>query len=56
MVPGCGATPFNKRVADFTPRADLLAPAAKAMLFDRGTGLLRSALELPLVDEDRSPS
>ena len=55
MVPGCGAIPFNKRVADFTPRADLLAPAAQAMLFDRGTGLLRSALELPLVNEDRSP-
>ena len=55
MVPGCGATAFNKRIADFTPRADLLAPAAQAMLYQRGTGLLRSALELPLVAEDRPP-
>jgi len=56
MVPGCGATAFNKRIADFTPRADLLAAAAQAMLYQRGTGLLRSALELPLVVEDRPPS
>jgi hypothetical protein len=54
-VPGCGAIPFNKRFAEFTPRADLLAPAAQAMLYERGTGLLRSALELPAVDEDRPP-
>jgi hypothetical protein len=53
LVPGCGAVPFNRRFADFSPRADLLAPAAHAMLYQRGQGLLRSALELPWVGEDR---
>jgi hypothetical protein len=51
MVPGCGAIPFNKRIAEFTPHADILAPAAQAMLYQRGKGLLRSALELPVVDD-----
>ena len=55
MVPGCGATPFNKRLADFTPRPDLLASAGQTMLYERAKGLLRSALELPLVDEERPP-
>src|ERR1700676_3197048 len=44
LVPGCGAIPFNKRVADFKPRADLLASAGDAMLYRRGEGRLRSAL------------
>ena len=52
LVPGCGETPFNKRIAEFTPRADLLAPAAHAMLYRRDAGWLRSALDLPGVDED----
>jgi hypothetical protein len=47
LVPGCGEIPFNKRVAEFRPRADLLAPAAHAMLYRRGAGRLRSALDLP---------
>jgi hypothetical protein len=51
-VPGCGTIPFNKRIADFMPRSDLLAPAAHAMLYERGTGLLRSALDLPSVGQD----
>ena len=49
LVPGCGAIPFNKHVADFTAAADLLAPAADAMLYRRGVGRLRSALDLPSV-------
>jgi hypothetical protein len=49
-VPGCGAIAFNKRIADFIPRADLLAPAAAAMLYERGRGRLRSALDLPAND------
>jgi len=53
-VPGCGAIPFNKRIADFVPRGDLLVLAAQAMLYQRGAGLLRSALELPSVDEDQN--
>ena len=50
LVPGCGAIPFNKVVADFVPRADLLAPSQHGMLYRRGTGRLRSALDLPKVE------
>ena len=46
-VPGCGAVPFNKCVDGFVPRADLLASAPYAMLYRRGAGRLRSALDLP---------
>jgi hypothetical protein len=49
LVPGCGEIAFNKRVADFTPHADLLAPAQGAMLYTRGVGRVRSALDLPQV-------
>jgi hypothetical protein len=51
-TPGCGEIPFNKRFPNFEPRADLLAPAAHAMLYRRGEGQLRSALDLPSVAED----
>lgn len=54
LVPGCGEVPFNKRIAEFKPRADLLAPAAHAMLYQRGAGRLRSALELPTVGHDQA--
>ena len=53
MVPGCGAIPFNKVVDGFAQRADLLEPARHGMLFERGKGRLRSALDLPMVT--RSP-
>jgi hypothetical protein len=56
MVPGCGAIAFNKRVPDFRPYADLLAPAAHAMLYQRGVGRLRSALDLPTVEQAGAPS
>lgn len=46
-VPGCGAVPFNKCVDGFVPHADLLASASYAMLYRRGVGRLRSALDLP---------
>ena len=46
-VPGCGAVPFNKCVDGFVPHADLLASASYAMLYQRGAGCLRSALDLP---------
>ena len=49
-VSGCGAVPFNKRVEGFTPHADLLASATYAMLYRRGVGRFRSALELPEAD------
>jgi hypothetical protein len=51
LVPGCGAIPFNKVIAEFGPRADLLEPATYAMLYERGVGRLRSALDLPTVEE-----
>jgi hypothetical protein len=56
LVTGCGAIPFNKRVAEFMPHADLLAPARHAMLYERDVGRLRSALDLPAVEPDRAPS
>jgi len=46
-VPGCGAVPFNKRIVDFTPDADLLANVDETTLYRRGAGRLRSALDLP---------
>lgn len=54
LVPGCGAIPFNKRIAEFKPHTDLLAPAKHAMLYKRGIGRLRSALELPAPGSDAS--
>jgi hypothetical protein len=53
-VPGCGAIPFNKRIEGFVPRADLLLPASYATLYHRGSGRLRSALDLPAT-ADASP-
>ena len=47
LVPGCGAIAFNKVVADFAARADLLATARQSMLYERDTGLCMSALDLP---------
>lgn len=53
LVPGCGEIRFNKRIPEFVPRAaDLLEPAQYAMLYQRGIGRLRSALDLPAVEED----
>jgi hypothetical protein len=51
LVPGCGAIPFSKVIAEFRPWADLLEPARYAMLYKRGAGRLRSALDLPSVEE-----
>jgi hypothetical protein len=51
LVPGCGAIAFNKVIDGFVPRADLLAPAQYATLYRRGVGRLRSALDLPGVEE-----
>ena len=48
LVPGCG-----KVVDEFRPRADLLEPATYAMLYERGIRRLRSALDLPSVEEAR---
>ena len=52
LVPGCGAIAFNKVIDGFVPRADLLTPAQHAMLYRRGAGRLRSALDLPGVEPE----
>jgi hypothetical protein len=54
LAPGCGAVAFNKRIVGFTPRADLLAGVEDAMLYRRGVGRLRSALDLPTSNTDRA--
>jgi hypothetical protein len=54
-VPGCGVVPFNKCVDGFVPHADLLASASYAMLYQRGAGRLRSALDLPGTDDASRP-
>jgi hypothetical protein len=54
-VPGCGAIPFNKKVDGFEPHVDLLEPARHGMLFERGKGRLRLALDLPTVAEPGTP-
>jgi hypothetical protein len=51
LVPGCGEVPFNKRIPEFTPRADLLASVQDAMLYRRGRGHLMTALDLPAAVE-----
>jgi hypothetical protein len=53
LVPGCGAIPFNKVIAEFAPRTDLLAGAQDAMLYRRGAGRLRSAVDLPSVEAEQ---
>jgi hypothetical protein len=47
-APGCGEIPFNKVIDGFSPRDDLLAGAEQAMLYRKGAGRLRSALDLPM--------
>jgi hypothetical protein len=49
LVPGCGTPAFNRRYLDFHIYADILEGAA--MLYQRGSGRLRSALDLPLPGE-----
>jgi len=54
LVPGCGTIPFNKIVDGFVPSDDLLAGAEEAMLYRKGVGRLRSALDLPAAKPARS--
>jgi hypothetical protein len=46
-VPGCGDVAFNRVHEDFYPDANLLAAARENMLYERGRGVLMSALDLP---------
>lgn len=48
LVPGCGAVPFRRVFDGFVPRADILATANQSMLYERGKGILMSALDLPV--------
>jgi hypothetical protein len=51
FVPGCGTIPFNKRVDGFAVHTDILAAVPHATLYVRGAGRLRSALDLPSVED-----
>lgn len=51
-VPGCGAVPHNRIIPDFVPAPDILDGVEDAMLYRRGRGRLRSALDLPLPAAD----
>lgn len=55
FVPGCGAIPFNRHFPAFTPRPDLLASVEASMLYRRGSGRLRSALDLPVPEAGHTP-
>ncbi len=46
-VPGCGDVAFNQIHEDFYPDAELLATARENMLYEKGKGILMSALDLP---------
>jgi hypothetical protein len=46
-VPGCGEVAFNRIHEDFYPDANLLTAARQNMLYERGKGVLMSALGLP---------
>jgi hypothetical protein len=46
-VAGCGEVAFNRVHDDFYPNANLLAAARQNMLYERGKGVLMSALDLP---------
>jgi hypothetical protein len=47
LTPGCGVIAFNKIHAEFLSDANLLALARQAMLYQRGRGILMSALDSP---------
>lgn len=52
LAPGCGEVPFNKQIEGFRPYADLLAGTDASMLYRRGRGVVRSALDLPATEAD----
>ncbi|MFO1208196.1 MAG: hypothetical protein U1E40_03130 [Amaricoccus sp.] len=47
-MPGCGTISFNRVVEGFRAGPDLRAHAADGILYRRGEGRLRSALDLPV--------
>ncbi len=55
LVPGCGSTPFLKKVRGFQWRREAIAEARSVRLFDRSTGLMRRASSLPLPNPHYEP-
>lgn len=48
LVPGCGETPFLRQHEEFEWWADSLAPGRAVRLFDRASGTIAKAGDLPL--------
>jgi len=54
LVPGCGATLFLQQHEGFVLHPDALAPARAVRLFERATGEIRHAVDLPGPPKDES--
>jgi hypothetical protein len=48
LVPGCGAMPFLRQHEDFRWRPEAMAPDRSLCLFERATGRVCRAVDLPL--------
>lgn len=53
-VPGCGDTPFLRQHDEFEWWADNLAPGRAVRLFDRASGTVAAAADLPLLEDNES--
>jgi hypothetical protein len=54
LVPDCGRRLFLKQIEGFRPYDDILAPERTVLLFDRESGLLRCAADLPVTGGDEA--
>ena len=54
LVPGCGDAPFLRQHEEFEWWADTLAPGRAVRLFDRASGTVATAAELPLPETAES--
>lgn len=52
LAPGCGAVPFLRQHDGFVFEPEALAPDRVIRLFDRRSGLLRKAAEVPLPEQE----
>jgi hypothetical protein len=55
LVDGCGHQPFLKQHNDFTFFPDALAEGAAVRLYDRDSGIIAHAVDLPLIILDDDP-